>query len=77
MRGRLNFAKLVSYLTPVSDLDLAPPTDQFVASPPVRYITPRCYVKIFQKSKVANSVEFDYDGHICSLENFCRCLWTP
>ncbi len=28
---------LVSYLTPVSDLDLAPATDQFVAFPPVRY----------------------------------------
>ena len=27
---------LVSYLTPVSDLDLAPPTDQFVASPPLK-----------------------------------------
>ena len=37
---------LVSYLTPVSDLDLAPPTDQFVASPPVRYINPGCCVKI-------------------------------
>ena len=29
---------IVSYLTQVSDLDLAPDPDQFVASPPVRYI---------------------------------------
>ncbi len=28
---------LVSYLTPVSDLHLAPDTDQIVASPAVRY----------------------------------------
>ena len=21
--------------------------------------------------------EFDYDGHICSLENFSMSLWTP
>ena len=47
---------IVSYLTPVSDLDLASPTDQFVASSPVRYINPGCCVKFFQKSKVANSV---------------------
>ncbi len=31
-------ALLVGYLTLVSDLDLAPGTDQFVASLPVRYI---------------------------------------
>ncbi len=30
---------LVSYLTQVSDLDLAPDPGQFVASPPVRLIT--------------------------------------
>ena len=36
---------LVCYLTLVSDLDLAPPTDQFVASPPVRYINPGYCVK--------------------------------
>ncbi len=47
---------LVSYLTMVSDLDLAFPTDQFMASPPVRYINPGCCVKKFQKSNVANSV---------------------
>ncbi len=29
---------LVGYLTQVSDLDLAPGTDQFLAFPPVRYI---------------------------------------
>ncbi len=29
-------ALVVSYLTPVSDLDLAPATDQFVASPSVK-----------------------------------------
>ncbi len=31
---------LVSYLTLLSDLDLVPDTDQFVASPSVRYINP-------------------------------------
>ena len=30
------FFSIVGYLTMVSDLDLAPNTDQFVASPPVR-----------------------------------------
>ena len=44
-----NEKDIVSYLTPVSDLDLAPPTDQFVASLPVRYTNPGCCVKIFQK----------------------------
>ncbi len=29
---------LVSYLTPDSDLDLAPDPDQFAALPPIRYI---------------------------------------
>ncbi len=29
---------IVNYLTQVSDLDLAPDPDQFVASPPVRYM---------------------------------------
>ena len=38
--------EIVSYLTPLSDLDLAPETDQFVASPPVRYINPGCYVNV-------------------------------
>ena len=35
---------IVSYLTQVSDLDLAPNLDQFVASPPVRYINSGCCV---------------------------------
>ena len=52
----LGSAMLVSYLTPVSDLDLIPDTDQFMASPPIRYINPGCCVKNFQKSNVANSV---------------------
>ena len=32
------FALLVGYLTPDSDLDLAPDPDQFGALPPIRYI---------------------------------------
>ncbi len=35
---------IVSYLTQVSDLDLAPDLDQFVASPPLRYINSGCCV---------------------------------
>ncbi len=47
---------IVSYLTLVSDLDLASNTDQVVASPPVRYINPGCCVNFFQKSNLASSV---------------------
>ncbi len=39
---------VVSYLTQVSDLDLAPDPEQFVASPPVRYIDSGCCVNFFQ-----------------------------
>ena len=49
-------SNLVSYLTQVSDLDLAPDPDQFVASPPVRYINSGCCVNFFQKSAMANNV---------------------
>ncbi len=41
---------IVSYLTQVSNVDLAPDPDQFVASPPVRYINSGCCVNFFQKS---------------------------
>ena len=44
---------LVSYLTQISDLDLAPDTEQFVASPPVRYINCGCCVNFFQKSAIS------------------------
>ncbi len=37
-------AHIVSYLTQVSDLDLASDPEQFVASPPVRYINSGCCV---------------------------------
>ncbi len=47
---------LVTYLTQVSDLDLAPDPEQFVASPPVRYINSGCCVHLFQKSAMANNV---------------------
>ncbi len=47
--GKYCLNPLVSYLTLVSDLDLAPNTDQFVASPPVRYISSGCCVKEIPK----------------------------
>ena len=47
---------IVSYLTPLSDLDLAPDTDQFVAFPPIRYINPGFYVNFFQHSEVVISI---------------------
>ncbi len=51
VQGCGTFQKLpvVSYLTQVSDLDLAPDPEQFVASPPVRYINSGCCVHFFQK----------------------------
>ncbi len=79
---------LVNYLTQVSDLDLAPDSDQFMASPTVRYINSGSCVHIFPKicygqqrflhtnTQLVPIFEFDYDGHICSLENFSMCLWT-
>ncbi len=48
--------QLVRYLTQVSDLDLAPDPEQFVASPPVRYINSGCCVNFFQKSAMANNI---------------------
>ena len=53
---RWNGEILFRYLTPVSDLDLAPDNDQFMASPPIRYINPRCNVNFFQNSEVAISI---------------------
>ena len=32
---------------------------------------------IFMVDPLVPIFEFDYDGHICSLENFSMCLWTP
>ena len=65
---------IVSYLTPVFYLDLTPDTDQFVASPPLRYINPGCYVHFFPNSinrtlKVHIVFDFEHDGHLFSLEN--------
>ncbi len=56
MKDKWHRFLIVSYLTQVSDLDLAPDTEQFVASPPVRYINSGCCVNFFQKSAMANNV---------------------
>ncbi len=56
---------IVSYPTQVSDLDLAPNTDQFVASPPVKYINSGCCVNFFQKSAIPNNV-------FCKMAIFVR-----
>ena len=43
------------YLTLVSDLELAPDTDQFVASPPVRYINVLGWLKFDRGGGVQES----------------------
>ena len=67
----INIIWMVSYLTPVSDLYLAPPTEQFVASPPVRYINPVCCVKILNLTMMAIFVRWKIlvctSGHLTKL----------
>ena len=78
----LNLRHLVGYLTLVSDLDLAPDTDQFVASPPVRYMNINShffqghqYFLHYFRILPVPIFEFGYDGLVFALENFGMCRW--